>query len=87
MGKKSKSKSKTIKKEELSTEMQCSPNCIFFPDMTCYDWEYDKDNPEIKRRKDAKKFKCAYDGHIITNWYSPCPQKLEKLLKENNEEK
>lgn len=61
-------------------EMQCSPKCIFFPDMICTDWEYDKDNPNIKRRKD-KKFKCIYDGHIITSWYAPCPKKLEDFLK------
>lgn len=66
-------------------EMQCSPKCMFFPDMTCINWEYDKENPNIKRRKDNKKFKCIYDGHIITSWYAPCPKKLEEFLKETEE--
>ena len=66
-------------------EMQCSTKCRFFPDMSCSEWEYDKDIPYIKRRKDGKKFKCGYDGHVITSWYSPCPKKLEEFLKEYKE--
>lgn len=67
-------------------EIQCQPNCLFFPDMTCSEWEYDEDNHNIKRRKDKKKFKCIYDGHIITSWYAPCPKKLEEFLRKDEEE-
>lgn len=62
--------------------MQCSPKCLYFPNMDCSYWVYDEDNPEIKRRKEKKDFVCGYDGHIITNWYSPCPRKIDHALKE-----
>lgn len=62
--------------------MQCSPKCLYFPNMDCSHWVYDEDNPEIKRRKDKKDFVCGYDGHIIANWYSPCPRKIDNTLKE-----
>lgn len=58
---------------------------MFFPDMNCTEWEYDKDKPYIKRRNDDKKFRCIYDGHIITSWYAPCPKKLEESLKKCEE--
>lgn len=53
--------------------MQCLVTCNYFPDMTCYNFEYDKDG--IKRRSDNKKFICAFDGHEITSWYDKCPLK------------
>lgn len=67
-------------------EMQCSTHCPFFVDSQNTEWEYDKETPYIKRRKTPAKFKCAYDGHPITNWYSPCPKKLEDFLKEKEKE-
>lgn len=53
--------------------MQCSVNCNYFPDMTCYNFEYDKNG--IKRRSDNKRFICAFDGHEIKSWYDKCPLK------------
>ena len=61
--------------------MQCSPKCAYFPDMGCSQWVYDKEQPEIKRRKEPKDFVCGYDGHIITNWYSPCPKMINEMAK------
>lgn len=81
----SKPKSQNTQVSPQFTEMQCSPYCMYFPDMSCSDWKYDDNNSEIKRRADHKQFRCAYDGHIITNWYAPCPKKLENFLKENKE--
>lgn len=54
-------------------EMQCSPKCNYFPDMTCDCFKYDENN--VKRRNDGKKFICSYDGHEIKSWYEKCPLK------------
>ena len=61
-------------------KMQCSPYCNFFPDMTCNNWVYDENDPNIKRRKEKKEYICGYDGHVITNWYLPCPKKIDEIL-------
>ena len=37
-------------------KMQCSPYCSFFPDMTCNNWVYDENDPNIKRRKEKKEY-------------------------------
>ena len=66
-------------------EMQCSPKCKFFPDMGCSEWEYDKEIAYVKRRKEKREFRCVYDGHVITNWYTPCPKKLDEFLRESEE--
>ena len=66
-------------------KMQCSPYCSFFPDMTCNNWVYDENDPNIKRRKEKKDYVCGYDGHVITNWYLPCPKKIDEIL--NNKTK
>lgn len=69
--------------------MQCSPKCRYFPDVTCTKWKYDEENPYIKVRQEKKDYICGYDGHIITNWYSPCPRMIDKKVEEvlNKEKK
>lgn len=54
-------------------EMQCSPNCTYFPNMEVLSWKYDENN--LKKRTDGKKFICGFDGHTIKNWYDKCPLK------------
>ena len=68
-------------------EMQCFPTCMYFPDMTCSHWEYDKEIPNVKRRVDGKVYRCGYDNHIITNWYTPCPRELDIQLRKEEEAK
>ena len=72
---------------EENKEMQCSPKCMYFPDMTCTHWEYDKEIPNVKRRVDGKVFKCEYDKHIITSWYATCPRQLDIMLREEENKK
>lgn len=58
--------------------MACDVKCTFFPDMTCRSFTIDENG--IKRRNDGKQYICGYDGHIITDWTSPCPKEEDKLI-------
>ena len=40
----------------------------------------DENDPNIKRRKEKKEYICGYDGHVITNWYLPCPKKIDEIV-------
>ena len=61
-------------------KMQCVPQCSYFPDVNCTNWVYDEKDPSIKRRKEKKEYVCGYDVHVITNWYLPCPKKIDEIV-------
>lgn len=70
---------------DLNT-LSCSTKCPYFPNdaSTQVEWVYDKENPVIKRRKVEKDWRCGYDGHIITNWYDPCPKAEDEKFSEKS---
>lgn len=55
--------------------LKCTPTCIYFPNITCQEGEYEYDNKmHCNVRKDNKNFLCLYDNKPI-DWKRDCPRK------------